>query len=351
MRRLYNITILLSVFAIGFIACNKDKENKMTPNTENEVYWSEEDVKIQNAILDFQDKIKNNSFKDGEMMSVEDALWNLEALINYNYSTPDSGFLNLTIDTTFEANVMINNGMVSYNNLVDIAFGMEEYVVNFTNQLPSDIGFMIAADVTLKENSLKDGTSIVAVTAAYGSEKRPNTPCYSPFEDYDYWRWGGAWSENGGYCDGPYVGDSDNLDAAEKIQFKINNPECLQQDIPGSYVVQTTSIFIEADYFPNPDDDVQNDNSYDCLMYYQSTANGPVNTCLSPDKMDWYVQGTAKVVQDRSLYIKSLYPDEIWKFLSIDIEGDYLLDGGATIYLHNAYLFYGKLAIYVPPVD
>ncbi len=351
MRRIYNIFLVLGVIAITMIACEKDQDNSMQTSTENEVYWSEEDVKIQNQILDFQDKIKNNSFKDGEMMSVEDALWNLEALINFNYSTPDSGFLNLTIDTTFEANVMINNGMVSYNNLVDIAFGMEEYVVNFTNQLPSDIRFMIAADVTLKESSLKDGSSIVEVTAAFGSDKRPNTPCYSPFEDYDYWRWGRAWAEDGGYCDGPFVGQEITTDAAEKIQFKINNPECLQQDIPGSYVSQTASTFIEGNYYLNPDDDVQDDNNYDYLMFYQTTANGSVDLCLSPEKMDWYVQGTAKSVKETSEYIKSIHPNETWKFLSIDMEGDYLLDNGETIYTHNAYLLYGKLSIYVPPVD
>ncbi|OYT14449.1 MAG: hypothetical protein B7C24_18260, partial [Bacteroidetes bacterium 4572_77] len=129
----YNILFLLVILlGLGLASCEKEKQ-ELTQNQKQEVFWTAEDVKITNAIHYFQNKVKNNTYKNNENLSIDSALWYMEAMLNYNYSTPDSSFVNLTIDTTFVYDLPVNGNEVSYTDVATAAFAMEQHLIDFYN--------------------------------------------------------------------------------------------------------------------------------------------------------------------------------------------------------------------------
>lgn len=344
MRKFKYIILSMGLFALMLNSCNKERQNQIVQNSDGKVYWTAEDLRIQNNILNFQNKINNNTFKNGETISLDSAVWYLEALLNYNYSTPDSSFVNLTVDTTFEFNLPVNNDFVNYENVADVAFAMEEHVVDFLNNMPNSIKFIISADVRIKPSSFKSGSSTISITTGYGSEYIANTSCYPPFEENDYWAWG---FDLGG-CG---ANSATNSDAAEEIEYKINNPQCIQQGYPGTYIAENLPIDVWAWDYPNPNDDTPGDNWLDCLLYYEDDYIYPIDGCLEPTEMNFYLQGTLDVVQTELANIQNQHPNENWCFLYIDLHGE-LIDGGQNYpdsYLHWGTITFGKRVVAVSP--
>jgi len=346
---------MIAIFGVSilmFNACKKDMKTNPVNSTEG-ANWTAEDLKIQNTILNFQNKIKNNTYKSGEDLGIDSAIWYMEALMNYNYSTPDSSFVNLTIDTTFEFEIIVNNDMVSYNDITDAAFAMEEHIVNFLNQMPADIKFMIAADVNIKDNDYKDGTRTVTIITAYGSEYIDNPSAYPPFGENDYWWYG----FNGGGCESNSATTSD---AAEKIQYRINHPQVIIPDPTTTYIVNLTPVPIEAWNYIN-DDDVAGpsgeitDNWLDYMMYHESDYVNllQLDGCLEPEEMNFYLQGTLDVIQIELENIQQTNPDDILEFVYLSLNGE-MISGGensATTYLHMGSITFGKRVSRVAPIE
>lgn len=344
---IYTLTAFLGISLLVLNACKKDD----MPNKTAEVYWTAEDVRIQNSILNFQSKIKNNSFKNGESIKIDSALWYLEALLNFNYSTPDSSFVNLTVDTSFIFELPTNNEEVDFNDLVSAAFAMEDHILSFYEQMPEAIKFIIATDVKIKETDTKLGGLTLTITTGYGSEYIDNPACYPPFGEYDYWKWGASWMDFGGYCDGPYVGQDEDSDAAEEIEKKINSPRCIGTDIGHPYyIAEVYTVHILPEAYPNPDDDGL-DNYQDFLLYNGYTGINVPNICIPPEDMNFYLQGTLDVVLAESQIILINNPTESWKFLNIDLMGNFMTDDDETWYFHEAFITFGRRVSYVPPID
>ncbi len=343
MRKFYNIVLYAGVIALMLSACKKDNQNQLVQNPE-EVYWTAEDVRIQNNILNFQDKVKNNTFKSGETIELDSAVWYLEALMNYNYSTPDSSFVNLTVDTTFSFDIPTQGDELNMTDVQEAIFAMEQHLVGFYNNIPEDVKFVIAADITIDENSFKSDSKTISMTAGYGSAYLPNPSCFPPFEDDDYWWWG---FDLGG-CETNTAASSD---AAEEIEYIINNPQCIQQTLAGSYIAETSSIIVWPWDYPNLNDDTPGDNWLDCLLYYEDDFIYPIDGCLEPIEMNFYLQGILDVVQSELQNIQNQNPGEHWCFLNIDLQGE-LIDGGDIApdsQLHWGTIMFGRRVIAVAP--
>ncbi len=356
MRRLYNIFLLLGIIAITMIACEKDEDNTMQSNIENGVYWSEEDVKIQNQILDFQDKIKNNSFKDGEMMSVEDALWNLEALMNYTYSNPVNNNNELLNDNSLVIPVNIENGFISASELGSITSQLENQIETVFNQVPNEDKALIGVDVTLVENEFKDNGSnlIMHVYVGYDLVDRPRV--YPPFEEDDYWKYGRGWQNDGGYCDGPNDGASLSSDAAEEIEYKVNNPNEIGFTDPNTYIVQVVTLSRNPDNYLNENDDIPEDNMFDRLLFYShdypyTPDDDGRHSCLNPIEMNFYLQAALDIIDIELNIIQEDNPTENWEFVSIDLEGAEFMGSSPVDYVHLAEISYGRRVVRIDPID
>ena len=347
MKKFKYLILSIGLLAMVLSSCNKEKQ--IVQDSENEVYWTQEDIRIQNNILNFQDKIKNNRFKSGETIELDSAVWYMEALLNYNYSTPDSSFVNLTVDTTFEFELPVNNDLVDYSNVAAAAFAMEAHMINFLNSMPNSVKFVIAADVNIKPNELKDGTKTLTITTGYGSEYINNPGCYTPFDENDYWAHGFNWG-------GCQTNSATFSDAAKQIQYKINNPNCQQIDpTNNTYVINLNPVFISADMYPAQNYD--NDNWLDYLMYYEDDGlgydgfNKEIDGCLEPTEMNFYLQGTLDVIQLKLTELQLQYPDDDLEFVYLFLEGNVTGYGGLVSWLHTAEITYGKRVVRIEPTE
>jgi hypothetical protein len=347
MKKLNIIILTLGVIAVMLSSCKKDKPSQITESPQTN--YTAEDIRIQNLILNFQNKIKNNTFKNGETVSVDSAVWFLEAMMNFNYSTPDSSFVNLTVDTTFEFDLPVNNDLVDFSNLTEAAFAMESHILTYLNNMPNSIKFIIAADVSIKPNTLKDGTKTITITTGYGSEYIINPGCYTPFGANDFWAHGFDWGGCG-------TNSATTSDAAKQIQYKINNPNCHFIDpTNNTYVINLNPVFVAADWYPASN--YNNDNWLDYLMYYEDDAMGNngynkvIDGCLEPEEMNFYLQGTLDVIQIELLNLQSLYPDVDLEFVYIQMQGDIIVPVGITTWLHSAEITYGKRISRIEPIE
>jgi len=304
---------------------------------------------VDNQVVDiFQDKIKNNNFKNGEQISLDDAIWNIEALLNFNYSNPDSSFANLTVDNTFEFNIPVNNDMVNYKNVVQAAFEIEEHVVNYLNNMPNSIKFIIAIDVSVKENDFKNGEKTIIITTGYGSEYIDNPSCYTPFGENDYWQHGFDWGGCG-------TNTATSSDAAKKIEYKINNPNCQNTDpTHNTYVINLNPTFVAPgfNFYLNPNDNIQYDNWLDYLMYYEDDDNGNIiDGCLEPEEMNFYLQGTLDVIEWELYWLQDLNPEDELEFVYLFLEGNVTGNNGVTMWVHTAEITFGKRVVKVEPTE
>ena len=348
MRKTYNIFILIGVITIMMSACKKDQETTKL-NTGDEVTWTAEDLQIQNNILNFQSKIKNNSFKDGETITADSAIWYLEALLNFNYSNPDSSFVNLTVDTTFEFQLPVNNDMVNFSNVSNAAFAMEEHILNYLNNMPNSIKFLIAADVKFKANELKDGSKTITITTGYGSGYIDNPAAYTPFGENDYWWYG----SNGGGCES---NNSNSSDAAIEIEDKINNPNCILDPYPPHYIVNVGVGTVSGDEYRNDDDPSYPyyDNWLDYMMYCESEWDNllQLDGCLEPIEMNFHLQGTLDVI-DLIIAEKQIsHPNDDIVFVYLSLEGHHIMSSVVgDSYLHVGEITYGKRVLRVDPTE
>ena len=349
-NKIYTLFVLLAI-AIGFSAC--EKEDDMIKSQETDVHWTAEDVKITSTIQYFQNKIKNNTFKSDEILSVDSAIWYMEAMLNFNYSTPDSSFVNLTVDTAFIYDLPVSNDMVNYEEVATAAFAMEQHLVDFYNQMPNSVKMVLAIDVAIKEDGFKDGSKAIIITTGYGSEYIDNPTAYTPFGADDYWMYGMGEFDMGGYCDGPNQGQCEDSDAAEEIQYKINHPN-INNVIPGTYytnlisvsdIVYQASAGGGADYYydiydyPNPDDDIPDDDWLDYLTL--QTINN--HFCLEPLEMNFYLQGNLDIIEaERQKLITITGID--YQFLYTDLHGAWSF---AETYICGKST-YGDLHIHIP---
>lgn len=338
---------LFGLSLLVFNACQKDMQNKLADTQEN-VYWSAEDLKIKNSILKFQNKINNNTFKSGETLSIDSTIWYIEALMNYNYATPDSSYAKLITDTNFYLEIPIDNEKINFDD-ISVAFNsVDEYILNYLDEIPSEVKFMIACDVSIEQNNMKGDGSSIKLFLYYGADFITNPGIYTPFQEYDYWTWTSLSGDDGGYCGGPYIGQDVDTGADKEIQYKVNNPNAINNDIPlSTYIVETEIIYVDPQYYINPNDDIPEDNWLDYLMFIQrdnpyTQGYDGYHSCMEPIEMNFYLQGILDIIQMELQTIQNNNPNEDWEFISLELHGEAILDGDPMTLIHEAYISYGR---------
>jgi hypothetical protein len=355
MKKLYLTFTMISAIGLQvFFGCSKEAGEN--PGNQETVFQpSEKDLQIESKILAFKQKVEfarqNPNLKSGDDLTIEDAVWNVEALANYTYADASTGFDDY-ISETSEIEVPLTNGLVSitdagtaYNQIIDTL--TEQY-----NQIPGQDKHLVMADVMLKET---DGQSATFDVTA-GFAKGTGSSGFSPFNINDHWKYGLGLYNMGGYCDGPYEGTQKDKDAAEKIQYKINWRIAIPLghqyfiDIKEVYVDGLEGLIFLDPYSPNqtsceccdlvnPNDLTVNDNMYDHYMFRSYSGYPNHHECLSPSEMNFYLNSMEYIIYN---IIYQCFPTELDGkiFSSSNIIGNYLINYNTT-YFHEAYIYYG----------
>ena len=305
---------IISVTAL-VIACGKDKETK--------AFQSEETVKESNIddmsiyLKEFKKKMISTT-KGGETLSIDDACWHLEAVLNYTYGNAGYQTSDIQYDT-FYYQLNTNNEEVTLSQLNE-AFNAISTEVENTYELCNLTNKTILALHTEFVNDAKGpGVVIKTILSTRGLNMDGNS-INLWFDSTDYWHelyqdFGGN-IYAGGKC-GPYVGESPNSGAPLELTRKLN------LRIPGLGCPQGPVYYtdIEDGFLGLYGSDFETGFLYDAnspchyKLYYRNDnpeepwANNP-SRCICPEHMNYYLSKGMELVnhyQPAGKNIISLY--------------------------------------------
>lgn len=284
---------LAVVIVFIVVACNK--ESTITMNESEVMLISKEDD--MNAYLkQFKEKMQSAK-KSDETLSMEDARWHLEAVLNYTYGDAGYQTSDIQCDTLFYTLCVDSEGitLLQLNEAFDFLSCEVEKTYNNCN-LPDK---SVLAVQTSFENESKNNDEIVVRTVI---SIRGYHLTSMGFDSTDYWNewyydYGDGYVYSGGKC-GPYSGNclesGAPLELTRKLNLRIPAYSCSYR---GGYFTDTEQIVLSRysfNYYPY-DDFVYDENS-PChyKIYYRNEdphepwASNP-GGCICPEDMNYYL--------------------------------------------------------------
>jgi hypothetical protein len=211
-RIIYLLVIILAGAIITFYSCTK--ENQKIKDNSEECVSCQEGLEVAKQIKQFKDRLQtatDKPYKDGDEMTREDAIENMEMLFNASHGFATETYSAVQVDTVEFDLVADAQGNIP---ATDVAMAYD-VMYNSVKTVYDNIGF---ADKHLVALSLHngEGNSIKAV-ATTGNKSEDPPPDPTPFDDC---RWYG---KNNGMCDGNLEGKLDGGDTIANILF-LNRP-------------------------------------------------------------------------------------------------------------------------------
>jgi hypothetical protein len=348
-----NLFFLL-LLAIVAVSCQKDiepgsvassKTNEIAPTIETSIFdqikikpLAEDDVfrKID-AFKAKLDKIEAGTMPETDNgTTVDDAIWNIEALVNSLYAQASKPFAKVSAAKNTIRVVLNDDGTIDNAALLTAVLQTRQKLNNQFQALTEVDKHVIAIDIRRKVPQVESGGSVlVEVEGVYGMKK----PNLSSFGSNDYWHWGNKL----GTCR-PFSSPTDQpLDASVKIGEKLNYRSTVISDVFFTDE-EFTSIWagnnrnnsdVTTLPLPLPADNPEGfDNIRDYIVFKQDQSFDNFNLleCLSPSDMNFYLNGAR-------YKINALKPAGK-EFIDIDFYWDSTNDPSPPIF-HNGYIHYG----------
>lgn len=248
-------------------------------------------------IMDFKQQMDfykaNPAIKDGETMTLDEAIWNIEALFNLTYAYPELSYGHtVTADTVLYLPVGSNNTVL----LTDLtAFYEQMYAVvrDLYQAIELDNKQFLILDVEAGErNGSLQAIGMHTVQGSLrGEQPEPGTPQqWEPFEEGSPWYYG----EDLGRLDGTFYGE---MDAADTLSRMLNAN--LVQKAPGGFTYIYTNVIMKELY--NWDHVEYSHNSYPgCGPYCEFYKVNPSATdyLLDTDQMNFHYFGERYLATD-----------------------------------------------------
>jgi len=308
---LYIIVVLLFVGANG---CKKEAINQQTVNEDEMMMRSK---KVIALIQNFEQKM-NDALKSGETITLDSAIWNMEASLNYNYADPGEAVGEYTFSKSNYILEVDANGEVSMGDVQQLYADMEQDLGN--NYKSGDDTVVIFSDVAL--DSIAGGTAYLSGTNGYSSGIARN---YTPIDDD--WIWGTLTDSLAGNCDQ----DDMTSDGSNELEWRLNNP------LPTSPV----PIYGYTDIVKIEIDGTQ--GAYSDRLYIDFT--GDDDACLSISDLTYYLGESDEIIytyQGQNDGIRPIGKDLINVVITDDVSP------GLSTYLHRYAVRYG-IPLLVPP--
>ncbi len=313
-------TILMALLVIGITSCKKDNADQQASQDDELMAKSK---KIISLINEFDSKISSN-LKSGEVIGIDSAVWNMEALQNYEYANPTEATKEFDVAKSSYTLDVDANGMVLMSDVQAVYAQMEDTLAYKLEQIPSDEKVVHFADVSL--DSIEGNTAYLSTTLGFGYSWLLNR--YWPFNTSDNWYWGTLGQEYGdpplGKCDGTQVGVSDGSD---ELQWRLNNPVVAPVD-PFIWTDLETNYDINGFSFPGPNGEPRLYVGWDY----------PEDNCLTHEMLTNYLLQSHYIMND---YAEGVRPANK-VFASVEIH-DWLalLPNNQGEHFHQYFVTYG----------
>jgi hypothetical protein len=255
----------------------------------------------EQKILAFKAKLDNPE-KTGETMSIDSAVWYIEAALNYTHCHISASEI-IDKDTIIAVIPATEDGTINFSDISSSFSSFSSIIENEQNDV-------LFADIFISDTNKSEGLEIVMVYAEKGE-----VPNLADFGQTDYWYAG--WEE--GKC-GAYEGQMVGKDATTQLAYKAN----LTREYPSNGYI--TDIHTE-----------EFNGIVNELLWSQSANNVP---CLEPAEMNYWLNALKQLANENTPAGENVVG------YSMEMEG--IL--GKTVYFHIAYISYG-IFHYGSPID
>lgn len=285
------VALALAVVIFTIIACNKEKADTQK-QAEEEIVSKEEDMSAY--LKKFKEKMQSPS-KGGETLSMEDARWHLEAVLNFTYGDAGHQTSDIQCDTLYYT-IHANGDEITLAQLND-AFNALSYDVEkaYDNCLLPDKS--VLAIQTSFENENKSGDVVVKSIL--------NTRGFHPsnmwFDSTDYWNewyadFGDGYIYAGGKC-GPYAGECTNSGApkelTKKLQPRLVSYGCSNGTI---YFSDYENCSISLDEVDDPSFMYDENSPCGYKLFYNSDKH-IAYVCIDPAGMNYYLSKGVELIE------------------------------------------------------
>lgn len=304
------VAIMIMVLAIGmtFVSCKKEREM----NDKKGTIPVSKEVDMTAYLKHFKERMQSEA-KGDEPLSLDDARWHLEAVLNYTYG--DAGHETSDIQRdTFNCIMHTNGGEVTLAQLNDAFNTLSIDVEKAYNDCNFPEKSVLAIQTSFVNNS-KDGDVIVQTVL---STRGLVSFIWPPrFGDDDYW----DEHDSYGKC-GPYEGECIGRGATTELtrMATLRMPQYACDNEYRSYLINY------YDWTVCPDDSfLYDENSPSGLkIYYRHSYD----ECIPPDEMNYYLSKSGEIIEHYKPAGKipvsiRYFWDEIWGIDERDRNGGF----------------------------
>jgi hypothetical protein len=342
-------------FAIMLLAgllmqgCQKEPQSVDSAGQADESVYTPKAAKLVADINSFKQKMtavrENPHLKSGEVISKEEARWNIETLFNVTYGFPDLSYSKTITDTALvylpvdaSGNALLEDVVAVYEEV--LALVTDFYLAaNFDEK-----GFLF---MQLKSGETINGQleiKLETVTGArLGTQDDPPVGYDDVFDSNENWKYG----DGLGQCEQI---DNDESDAAEEIEIVIRSMNVGWPEPPSAYrwiTINPFDIELEGNEFKD-----ENDEN---LMFY---LEKPIDIdftddeiCLIYTEMNFHYYGEQQVIYELVPQTFDQFIDiEHWAFLDCNLKGQYKSKNETHLLQHKNILDYAE-RILVPIGD
>lgn len=279
-------TLPAVVIVLTMASCNKEQTN--TELAQGEATLA--------RIMDFKQQVDyykaNPAIKDGETMTLDEAIWNIEALFNLTYAYPELSYGHtVTADTVLYLpvgagnTVLLTDLTVFYGQMYDVVRGIYQDIELDNKQ------FLI---LDVEAGALNGGQQAIKLHSVQGSVKgaqpEPEIPqIWEPFEEGPDWYYG----DDRGRRDGSFYSE---MDAADTLSNMLN--ATLVQKAPDgfTYFYHETTMreLLEGDKIEYSNNTYPNYGSY-CEFYIENPTTDDYWLCTN--QLNFHYFGEKKLVK------------------------------------------------------
>lgn len=331
--------LLAATTAAIFVGCKKEKENKVAQNGNEEIVVSKEDD-MSAYLRQFKKKMQSAA-KGDETLSMEDARWHLEAVLNYTYGDAGHQTSDIQCDTLF-FELPTNGDEITLAQLNEAFVSLSDDVESAFAKCSLPDKSILSIQTTFDNNS--KANSVLAKTIL---TTRGLPAVKTHFDETDYWN---EWYCNGisyGKC-GPYSGECPNSGAPHELTKMLNfiMPICNCSSGNGYYTdveELVISYYNHYNYYGYSDNFIYDENS-PChyKIYYrnedpsQPWASNP-GGCICPEDMNYYLSKGPELIEH-------FVPDGRC-FISAKYQSNYIvgIKGRADNHFHELIIKFGIL--------
>lgn len=290
-------SIIIGVAIVSVISCSKNDNSLTTEKNYHLKEFIPEQKDVVLFINSFNTKYVeyNLGYKSGEDIPLNEALWNLEAGVNYEFRYPKDSLTIVSYSTTSfiigvtknaSGELIVNNDDL-YSSYADILL-FSENAIN-SNGTTSKLVF---ADLEIE--SIDENEAELVITAGIGQPK-PRV-CYVQSDDYWYA------ADELGYCTGGQA-QTGILDAADRIDELLENRHCSYPICPGGGEINFYTSITEKSFYWN---------SAASDWYFWSGNSSSSNDCFDPDDISYWWGVAENLIEDERPTGKS-FMDVVFK--------------------------------------